>query len=114
MPLIGASLEAVKVMHQQGFSTHFLFPSYTSATKCNGNSASAALNRWLKQYTEQGVIHSFRHSFRDRLREAEVDVELTDQLGGWASSSIGQSYGSGHTLQQKYSAMQRIVLNTSP
>ena len=114
VPLVGVSLEAVKVMHQQGFSTQFLFPSYTSATKCNGNSASAALNKWLKQYTEQGVIHSFRHSFRDRLREAEVDAELTDQLGGWASSSIGQSYGSGHTLQQKYSAMQRIVLNTSP
>ena len=114
VPLVGASLEAVKVMHQQRFSTQFLFPSYTSATKCNGNSASAALNKWLKQYSEQGVIHSFRHSFRDRLREAEVDVELTDQLGGWASSSIGQSYGSVHTLQQKYSAMQRIVLNTSP
>ena len=114
VPLVGASLEAVKVMHQQRFSTQFLFPSYTSATKCNGNSASAALNKWLKQYTEQGVIHSFRHSFRDRLREAEVDVELTDQLGGWASSSIGQSYGSEHTLKQKYSAMQRIVLNTSP
>ena len=114
VPTVGASLEAVKVMHQQRFSTQFLFPSYTSATKCNGNSASAALNKWLKQYTEQGVIHSFRHSFRDRLREAEVDVELTDQLGGWASSSIGQSYGSGHTLKQKYNAMQRIVLNTSP
>jgi integrase len=114
VPLVGVSLEAVKVMHQQGFSTQFLFPSYTSATKCNGNSASAALNKWLKQYTGQGVIHSFRHSFRDRLREAEVDVELTDQLGGWASSSIGQSYGSGHTLKQKYNAMQRIVFNTSP
>ena len=114
VPLVRVSLEAVKVMHQQGFSTQFLFPSYTSATKCNGNSASAALNKWLKQYTGQGVIHSFRHSFRDRLREAEVDVELTDQLGGWASSSIGQSYGSGHTLRQKYNAMQRIVLNTSP
>jgi integrase len=114
VPLVGVSLEAVKVMHQQGFSTQFLFPSYTSATKCNGNSASAALNKWLKQYTGQGVIHSFRHSFRDRLREAEVDVELTDQLGGWASSTIGQSYGSGHTLKQKYNAMHRIVLNTSP
>ena len=114
VPLVGVSLEAIKVMHQQGFSTQFLFPSYTNEAKCNGNSASAALNKWLKQYTGQGVIHSFRHSFRDRLREAEVDVELTDQLGGWASSSIGQSYGAGHTLKQKHNAMQRIVLNTSP
>ena len=114
VPLVGASLEALNIMHRQGFNTKFLFPSYTNEAKCNGNSASAALNKWLKQYTGQGVIHSFRHSFRDRLREAEVDVELTDQLGGWASSSIGQSYGAGHTLKQKHNAMQRIVLNTSP
>ena len=72
------------------------------------------MKKLINPWPEQGVIHSFRHSFRDRLREAEVDVELTDQLGGWASSSIGQSYGSGHTLQQKYNAMRRIVLNTSP
>ena len=114
VPLVGVSLEAIKTMHQQGVNHTFLFKSYTNETSCNGNSASAALNKWLKQYTGQGVIHSFRHSFRDRLREAEVDVELTDQLGGWASSSIGQSYGSGHTLKQKHNAMQRIVLNTSP
>jgi hypothetical protein len=29
--LLGASLKAVNVMHQQGLSTQFLFPSYTSA-----------------------------------------------------------------------------------
>ena len=114
MPLVGVALEAIKVMHRHGVSTQFQFSSYTNEFKCNGNSASAALNKWLKQYTEQGVIHSFRHSFRDRLREAEVDLELADQLGGWASSSIGQSYGAGYTLKQKYNAMQRIVLNTSP
>ena len=112
--LVGASLGALNIMHRQGLNAKFVFPSYTNEAKCNGNSASAALNKWLKQYTEQGVIHSFRHSFRDRLREAEVDLELTDQLGGWASSSIGQSYGAGYTLRQKYNAMQRIVLNTSP
>ena len=112
--LVGASLGALNIIHHQGLNAKFVFPSYTNEAKCNGNSASAALNKWLKQYTGQGVIHSFRHSFRDRLREAEVDVELTDQLGGWASSSIGQSYGAGHTLKQKHNAMQRIVLNTSP
>ena len=77
--------------------------------KCNGNSASAALNKWMKAYTGQGVVHSFRHSFRDRLRAAEVDTELTDQLGGWALSSIGQGYGAGHTLEKKYAAMIKIV-----
>ena len=109
VPLVGVSLETMKVIHQQSLNTQFLFPSYTNEMKCNGNSASAALNKWMKAYIAQGVVHSFRHSFRDRLRAAEVDTELTDQLGGWALSSIGQSYGAGHTLEQKYAAMNRIV-----
>ena len=41
---------------------------------------------------------------------AEINTELTDQLGGWSVSSIGQSYGVGHTLEQKYKAMSRKVL----
>ena len=110
IPLVGVSLDAVKIMHQQSLSTQFLFPSYTNENRCNGNSASAALNKWIKAYTLDGVIHSFRHSFRDRLRAAEVDLELTDQLGGWALSTVGQGYGMGHTLEQKYKAMSRIIL----
>jgi integrase len=104
------ALKAVKAMHQQSLNTQFLFPSYTNEMKCNGNSASAALNKWMKAYTECGVIHSFRHSFRDRLRAVDADSELTDQLGGWAVSSVGQGYGAGHTLEQKYRVMDQIVL----
>ena len=110
VPLVGVALTSIKLMHRQGVNAQFLFPSYTNAERCNGNSASAALNKWIKAYTKQGVVHSFRHSFRDRLRAAEVSTELTDQLGGWALSSVGQSYGEGHTLLQKYAAMERIVL----
>ena len=78
--------------------------------RCNGNSALAALNKWLQAYTGQGVIHFFRHSFRDRLRAADIDTEFVDQLGGWAVSSVGQNYGSGHTLPQKHKALEKIVL----
>ena len=53
-PLVGASFEAIKIMHQQGVSHTFLFKSHTNETSCNGNSASAALNKWLKGDTEQG------------------------------------------------------------
>ena len=42
---------------------------YTSLKGCNANSASAALNKWLKEkLSDDYVIHGFRHSFRDRLR----------------------------------------------
>ena len=112
VPLVGVSLEAIKTMHRQGVSHPFLFKSYTNETKCNGNSASAALNKWMKGHTEKGVVHSFRHSLRDRLREAGVDREIIDQLGGWSVSNVGESYGAGHSLGKKYEAMERIVYST--
>ena len=113
VPLVGEALRAIKIMHEQSLCTKFLFPSYTNEAKCKSNSASAALNKWMKAYIDEGVVHSFRHSFRDRLRSAEVDTELTDQLGGWAISSIGQGYGAGHSLEKKYAAMIKIVYSTS-
>ena len=75
------------------------FPRYTSKDNCNTNSASAALNKWLKeQLTDNYVIHGFRHGFRDRLRAVECPSEIIDQLGGWSLRSIGQGYGSGYDL----------------
>ncbi len=48
IPLVGTSLEAVKVMHRQ-CDNSFLFKSYASEDGCNGNSCSTTLNKWLKQ-----------------------------------------------------------------
>ena len=103
LPLVGVALEAINLMHHQR-ENPFLFNSYTDATRCNGNSCSAALNKWMKNFDEGYVIHSLRHSFRDRLRSAGVQSELIDILGGWAAQSIGQSYGRNHDLPvlQKY------------
>lgn len=97
VPLVGVALEAIKLMHQQR-DTNFLFKSYTNDVGCNGNSCSAALNKWMKQFGEGFVIHSFRHSFRDRLRNAGVQSEVIDRLGGWSSASVGQGYGEGYSL----------------
>jgi len=104
IPLVGASLEAVKVMHRQ-CDGPFLFKSYASEDGCNGNSCSATLNKWLKQHVSDAVIHSFRHSFRDRLRNAGVQSELIDQLGGWSRQSVGQGYGRGYNLASLYQSM---------
>jgi hypothetical protein len=46
IPLVGASLWAAKEIKVKG--TEFAFPKYCSTQKCNANSASAALNKWLK------------------------------------------------------------------
>ena len=108
IPLVGAAYEAVKIMHRQR-TNPFLFSSYTNANGCNGNSCSAALNKWLKQHLPDAVIHSFRHSFRDRLRNAGVGSEMIDQLGGWSNQSVGQGYGEGYEVKKTYHTMKRVL-----
>ena len=48
--------------------------------------------------SEGCVVHSFRHSMRDRLRAVECPKEIIDQIGGWSSSDVGESYGDGFPL----------------
>ena len=70
-----------------------LFNTYSNKINREGNSISAGFNKWLKQYVHNSVIPSFRHSFRDRLRNAGVQSEMIDQLGGWLRQTVGQGYG---------------------
>jgi integrase len=99
IPLVGASLWAAQRIKQNG--SDYAFPRYTDGLKCNSNSASAALNKWIKQVAGTGnVIHGFRHSFRDRLRAISAPIDMIDQLGGWSLQSVGQGYGDGYQLLQ--------------
>ena len=97
IPLIGASLWAAKRIQQHDSS--YAFPRYCDGKICNANSASAALNKWMKpRLKDDAVVHSFRHSMRDRLRAVECPSDIIDQIGGWSSSSVGASYGKGYEL----------------
>ena len=99
IPLVGASLWAAQRL-SENTDGDFCFPRYTNKQRCNSNSASAAINKWVKSIAgEDTVIHGLRHSFRDRLRAAEAPTELIDQLGGWSLKSVGQSYGNGYALE---------------
>ena len=74
------------------------------------NSASAAINKWLKQRVPEGcVIHSFRHSMRDRLRAVECPSDIIDAIGGWTTTGVGQRYGTGQPLEVKAKRMKRLV-----
>ena len=98
IPLVGSSLRAAKLILEK--QSEYCFPRYTSGETCRSNSASAALNKWIKTVAgETSVIHGLRHSFRDRLRSVETPVEIIDQLGGWSKRSSGQEYGNGYTLE---------------
>ena len=97
VPLVGASLWAAKRLQLNDSS--YAFPRYCDGQTCNANSASAALNKWLKpRANENAVVHSLRHSMRDRLRAVECPSDIIDQIGGWSSSSVGSSYGKGYEL----------------
>ena len=109
IPLVGCSLwAAMRVLDQSG--SPYAFPRYVDGMICNSNSASAALNKWMKpMVTQNCVVHSFRHSFRDRLRKAGAPTEITDVLGGWAGKSIGQKYGNGYELSVLGKWMNGII-----
>ena len=70
-----------------------LFNTYSNKINREGNSISAGFNKWLKKYVHNSVISSLRHIFRDRLRNAGVQSEMIDQLGGWLRQTVGQGYG---------------------
>ena len=111
VPLVGASLWAAERAYRVPYrkDEEFLFPRYTKGGKCNANSASAALNKWMKNYVDEGcVIHSFRHSMRDRLRAVECPTDIVDSLGGWSKSGAGQNYGTGYPLDVLHKWMKLV------
>jgi integrase len=110
IPLVGMSLWAAKKIKNYQHENPFAFPRYCNEFGCNANSASAALNKWMKESTGSGyVLHSFRHSMRDRLRNIECPSEIIDQIGGWTRESIGEGYGVGHSLELKFKWIKKIL-----
>jgi len=111
IPLIGSSLWACERILNRKDESIFAFPRYTTHSNCNANSASAALNKWLKeQLTNPYQVHGFRHSLRDRLREVECPFDIIDRLGGWHTSGVGQGYGRGYGLEILSKWMKEINL----
>ena len=109
IPLVGASLWAAKRIKETNSYPVYAFPRYNNTSTTNGNSASAAINKWLKSRVPEGcVIHSFRHSMRDRLREVQCPADMIDQIGGWSTSGIGQAYGEGYNLKALFYNMKDI------
>ena len=108
IPLVGSAYDAAKRVIEQ--DQKFAFPRYCNEAKCGANSASAALNKWLKPRISDGcVIHSFRHSLRDRLRAVECPSDIIDAIGGWTTAGIGHRYGSGYDLAVKYRWMEKMI-----
>ena len=109
IPLVGKALWSAKRIKEISGSK-FIFPSYNISNFTSSNTASASLNKWLRsEGFSQYTMHSFRHSLRDRLRYVACPSEITDQIGGWSSKSVGQSYGNGYRLCDLNKWMQKLV-----
>jgi len=96
IPLVGSAKWAVEQILALPDDNKFAFPRYNDGVKTNANSASAALNKWLKgKIGQEYTIYSFRHSMRDRLRAVECPSDVIDQIGGWLTHGVGSTYGTG-------------------
>ena len=109
-PLFGQALWSASRGVGGATGSGFLFAKYNRGLSSNANSASAAINKWLKPRVPEGcVIHLFRHSLRDRLRAVECPADVIDAIGGWTTTGIGQRYGLGHPLEVKAKWMRLIL-----
>ena len=112
IPLVGSAKWAAERILAQPDGSKFAFPNYNDGQRTNANSASAALNKWLKSKIGRGyTIHSFRHSMRDRLRALECPSEIIDQIGGWLTHGVGNSYGNGYTTLAVYKWLNKSFLD---
>lgn len=111
VPLVGQALWAAQRLHSAKTGGVHAFPRYNKNGRTNANSASAALNKWLKPMVPAGcTMHSFRHSMRDRLRAVECPSDIVDQIGGWQAEGVGQGYGRGYPMTVLTKWMKRITL----
>ena len=107
VPLVGASLWAARRL--QTHDSSFSFPRYTESERCNSNSASNVLNKWIQaNFRSDIVMHGFRHAMCDRLRAVSCPSEMIEQTGGWSSGKVGEGHGDGFDACSKHNFMTQI------
>ena len=113
IPLSGMALWAAQRIVQKAGASSYSFPRYNRGSRTSANSASAAINKWLKNHVPAGcTMHSFRHSMRDRLRAVQCPADIADQIGGLATDGVGQGYGSGYPIEVLMDWMGKTVAAT--
>lgn len=109
VPLVPAALSALKE-HLKSHESDLVFPKYNDGIDVDGNRASAAINSFIRRIgIKDKTTHNTRHTMRDLLRHADVPPHIIDAIGGWGSNSVGESYGLGYSLKQKYEALNKAL-----
>ena len=108
LPLVGYAKLAMHQALSQA-NEEWLYPRYMKTGKCNANSASASINKWLKRDFDGLTAHCLRHTMRDRLRAVECPMDMIDQIGGWRSvATIGVGYGKGYSMEAIRAVMTKL------
>jgi integrase len=110
LPLVGyARLAMLQALSQA--NEEWLYPRYMKTGKCNANSASGSINKWLKRDFDGLTAHCLRHTMRDRLRALEYPMDMIDQIGGWRSvATIGVGYGKGYGTNAIRKVMMKVQI----
>jgi integrase len=110
LPLVGyAKLAMLQALSQT--NEEWLYPRYIKTGKCNANSASGSINKWLKRDFDGLTAHCLRHTMRDRLRALEYPMDMIDQIGGWRSvATIGVGYGKGYGTNAIRKVMMKVQI----
>ena len=100
VPLVGPALWAaqrIKVWASE-FTTpqRFAFPRYTTAERCNADTASAALNKWVRAQGLPHTCHELRHTLKGNLRDVQAPKDISDAITGHGTPDIGDRYGRGY------------------
>ncbi|PZU59864.1 MAG: integrase [Sphingobium sp.] len=56
------------------------------------------------------VFHSFRHTFKDLCRDADIPIDVHDQLSGHAPASTGGRYGFGRAVAKLAQHLAKLKL----
>jgi integrase len=76
---------------------------------------TGAYGKWLGRWSRKIVpdrrktAHSWRHAVATKLRQANVREDLMDELLGWTNTKMASRYGSGHTIQAKREAIEKVA-----
>jgi integrase len=111
VPLLGVSLWAARRVKETATDgQRFAFPRYTTAKRANSNSASATLNKWIKEsLTLEHTVHELRHTIADRLREVQCPADVRLAIGGWSVKGVGEGYGDGYSLRVMAEWLRKVL-----
>src|SRR5690606_36122147 len=87
----------------------YCFPRWHKEGQLRNDSASAAVNKFLKSTNTKGTSHSFRHTMKSRLSEAGVNQYEQENFLGWSNNKMINHYGKIDSLKTLRQALQKLT-----